>query len=365
MTSASLRYDRTSLTLAFADGADLTLPAAWLRDLIGDGTEVGEPQRRFDLAGLDQPVTIAEAVLRDDATLRITFAPEASAICVSLDWLRRQTGAGLVPAARRLWDAGLQVDLPWYRMDDVLSDPGARRAWLAAVRELGFALVSGAGGDQGTVATVAGLFGHVRETNYGRVFDVISEPAPDNLANSDAGLSLHTDNPYREPVPGLQLLHCLEASAEGGETLLADGFRAAARLRAEHRRDFDLLTRVSVDYRYVAKGVDLRARRPMIRLDAEGEIQAVAHNNRSRAPLAPTAGDLAGFYEAYRRFVRLLHDEDGLVRLRLAPGDLVIMDNERVLHGRGEFSGGRRRLRGCYADKDALASRLRVLEGEA
>jgi alpha-ketoglutarate-dependent taurine dioxygenase len=45
-----------------------------------------------------------------------------------------------------------------------------------------------------------------------------------------------TDNPYRDPVPTVQLLHCLREAAAGGDTGLIDGFAAAAALRAEDRK---------------------------------------------------------------------------------------------------------------------------------
>ena len=54
MTSALPRYDPTTLTLAFADGADLTVPAAWPKASIGDGIGSGDGQHRFDLAHLDR-----------------------------------------------------------------------------------------------------------------------------------------------------------------------------------------------------------------------------------------------------------------------------------------------------------------------
>ncbi len=48
--------------------------------------------------------------------------------------------------------------------------------------------------------------------------------------------------------------------------------------------------------------------------------------------------------------------------LRLSPGDCLIFDNTRVLHGRTAFTGtGDRLLQGCYADLDGLASTLTVL----
>lgn len=46
----------------------------------------------------------------------------------------------------------------------------------------------------------------------------------------------------------------------------------------------------------------------------------------------------------------------------LDPGDVAVFDNLRVLHARTAFAGeGVRRLQGCYADRDALFSRLGVL----
>ena len=53
------------------------------------------------------------------------------------------------------------------------------------------------------------------------------------------------------------------------------------------------------------------------------------------------------------------------VTLRLEPGECLVLDNTRVLHARKAFSGrGRRWLQGCYADKDALLSRLAVLAAD-
>jgi alpha-ketoglutarate-dependent taurine dioxygenase len=52
-------------------------------------------------------------------------------------------------------------------------------------------------------------------------------------------------------------------------------------------------------------------------------------------------------------------------RLTLRPGDVIVMDNLRVLHGRTEISAPRERhLQGCYADRDGLRSRLRTLRAE-
>ncbi len=99
----------------------------------------------------------------------------------------------------------------------------------------------------------------MRETNYGHVFDVISKPQPNNLACTAGALGVHTDNPSRDPAPGLQLLHCLEASGSGGESLVVDGFLAAERLRAEAPDRFVLLARFEVPFRFTDRDADLRA----------------------------------------------------------------------------------------------------------
>jgi gamma-butyrobetaine dioxygenase len=71
------------------------------------------------------------------------------------------------------------------------------------------------------------------------------------------------------------------------------------------------------------------------------------------------------FYTAYRRWAELLARPERQLNLRLAPGDCLVFDNTRVLHGRTAFSvSGGRHLQGCYADLDGLASTLAVLRRE-
>jgi len=65
------------------------------------------------------------------------------------------------------------------------------------------------------------MIDYIRETNYGKVFDVRTLANPNNRAYFDLGLGVHTDSSYREPVPGLQTRHCLQASKKGGESTLS------------------------------------------------------------------------------------------------------------------------------------------------
>ena len=205
--------------------------------------------------------------------------------------------------------------------------------------------------------------GYVRVTNYGRLFDVKSVPNPTNMAYTAVGLGVHSDNPYRHPSPGVQLLHCLESEAPGGDTLLVDGFHAAELLRREDPAAFDLLARVPMNFRYADTHTDLRARQTLISTDMDGVVRAVHFNNRS-ADWLDAPADLAGdWYRAYRAFARILKRPELELVFRLDPGDCVVMQNDRTLHGRTAFDPGRgrRHLQGCYIDGDAMESRRLVL----
>jgi len=215
---------------------------------------------------------------------------------------------------------------------------------------------------------VAELFGFVRETNYGRWFEVRAEVNPNNLAYTNLGLQAHTDNPYRDPVPTMQILACLENTVEGGDSIVVDGFAVAARLKVENPRSFDLLSRYLARFEYAgAAGVRLRAKKPFIELSPDGEIIAIRFNNRSAAPIVDVPyDDMTDYYLAYRRFAEILEDASMEVTFKLQPGELFIVDNTRVLHARKAFSGtGKRWLQGCYPDKDGLLSTLAAIEEES
>ena len=82
------------------------------------------------------------------------------------------------------------------------------------------------------------------------------------------------------------------------------------------------------------------------------------------APLDLPADLVEPLYAAYRAFTAVMRRPENELVYRLEPGDLVAFDNRRVLHGRTAFDpgSGKRRYKGCYVDRDQIASRIRVLE---
>ena len=216
----------------------------------------------------------------------------------------------------------------------------------------------------GTVIKIAKLFGYIRETNYGKWFDVKSKLNAVNLAYTNLGLQAHTDNPYRNPVPTMQILHCLKSSTRGGDSKVIDGFKAALRLKKENKNYFNLLSKYCSRFEFKGKkNVHLKSRFPMIELSPDNELRAVHFNNRSIAPITDVPyNDMADYYKAYRKFSSIIDDPDMAITFKLIPGECFILDNTRVLHARTAYSGtGSRWLQGCYADKDGLLSTISTL----
>lgn len=259
----------------------------------------------------------------------------------------------------------MQDRIPRASWSEFRSSPQVLLRWLLAVDRFGFAVLDGMPCESGALCAVAETFGFVRETNYGRWFDVVAEVTPQNLANTNLGLQAHTDNPYRDPVPTLQLLACLENSVLGGESAIVDGFAIAQFLQQHDRSAFDILARFPVRFAYEGSNdVSLTSKRPIFELGPDGELLTVRFNNRSAAPFVDiTFDEMEEFYRAYRKFAECLGDPEFSVRFKLASGEAFIVDNTRVLHARTAFHGsGKRWLQGCYVDKDGLLSTLRVLE---
>jgi len=358
-----------ALTIEWGDGRVSEFPSLWLRDNRSADRDAHSGQRLIDIVEVPEQPRIRAAVA-ENSRVHIQWEHEPQSASFELSWLAAQAAgrARLRPElTARPWLEGARLDaardFAWVSLSAARTDARARLAWLTRLLQQGLAFVSELPATEAAILETVPLLGRVLETNYGLTFDVRSIPQPENLAYSDLGLGLHTDNPYREPVPGFQALHALVVSDEGGASLFADGFALAAHLRATAPDDFAQLTSTAVPFHYRSGDADLYAERPLIQLSTGGEISAVHYNSRSIAPLALCGGDLAAWYRAYRGFAVLLHEARFQLRTQLAAGTLVVFDNQRVLHGRTAFASARhpRHLRGCYLSRDSVYSATALL----
>jgi gamma-butyrobetaine dioxygenase len=345
--------------VAWPDGVSRTFSARWLFDHAAESREPVSGQRRHGARDLGDAAALAARIEGDG--LSIDFP--AGARRLPLASLREDAR----PAPRReLWTTpDVVAGCAPIAFDAYLTDEATLARALRRVARGGLVLLSGAGDDPHAVEKAVARFGFIRETNYGALFDVRVEAEPGNFAFTERALDLHTDNPYRDPVPSLQLLHAIRADeAGGGETAFVDGFAHAEALRREAPDSFAVLAREPVRFTFTdASGARWSASVPILELDPEGALKTVRLNHRSLDLRPAEAERLEAWYDAYLLFYERLHAERCAFARRLAPGELVIFDNRRILHGRRAFErGGARWLRGAYADVDGLEATLARLE---
>ena len=317
-------------------------PVAWLRDgcCCGECRDPGSGQRLLDAASADG----------------WTVAGRRHG-----SWVLRHPDHGLHTV--QVAPAPMQVTGRFDgALDRTVHDAANTEAIVADLAAHGFAIASGLPAESGQVLALARRIGFVRETNYGEVFDVRNEPDPTNLAYTSLGLPLHTDNPYRDPVPGVQLLHCLVPASSGGASTFADGFAMAEQLRATNAAAFDLLAGTAVRFEYRSADTWLEAERPIIQLDVSGRVQGVSVNHRSMR-LDHFVADTERWYDAYRSFVDLAEVPSLRRTIHLQSTEVVLFDNTRILHARSAFDTNEpRHLQGCYIDLDAVRSAARLAD---
>ena len=225
----------------------------------------------------------------------------------------------------------------------------------------GVAKLSGFDGTHEQVNAIVKRIGYPRSTIFGALWDLASDIADhDDTAYTESFLAPHTDGTYSHDAPGLQMFCCTDRSGSGGESIIVDGFAIADQIRSDWPDLFEVLTTVDVPAHYLEPGVELRAARPPIRLDAAGNVAQVSLNNYDRSPMLLPPAEMDRFYEAYGLLQSLADDESRWLSIRLETGDVLINDNWRVLHGRQAYTGERRFI-GCYLNHEDFESRLRTL----
>jgi len=353
------------LTLVRADGSEYAVHPLWLRERCRDAGSIDlkTQQRLQDPSDFDPGLRLLAVSQPSPGIFRVRFGDghEASFVAEELLAEARLADNSHDCPAPALWDGSLgQLPRARWRADPADAEV---LAWLESFLTLGFVIFEGVPTAPGSVLGVAAMFGFTRETNFGPLFNVRSTPDATDLAYTALSLDPHTDNPYRTPVPGIQLLHCLANETRGGLSTLVDGFAVAQALRRQERAAFDILTSTPVRFKYIDASTELTASAPPIELDVTGALQAVHFSPRLDFVPLLEPQRLDAYYRARRAFDHRLRAPQFEIRFLLGAGDLVMFDNCRLLHGRTAFdpAEGLRHLQGCYIDIDGPRSLYRVL----
>lgn len=362
------------VTLTWSDNGKNSFHALWLRDhcRCEQCRNPQNGQRYLDVSDIDAELLIGSASVSADGELLLSFLPDHHQTRYSSETLWHTLNAieqqnhHRCEQGKTLWDAQ-EIKQHSTRFDwaDYSQNKHTQLAALSCFEQLGYFVITDSPSKEGQVLEIVESFGYLRETNYGQLFEVRATLDANNLAYTNIGLGQHTDNPYREPVPTIQALHCVENSVDGGESLLLDGFMAADVLRRESPEHFKTLSSTALNFRFSDADADLQARVCMIETDELGRVCCVRYNNRSIDTITLPQSQIPAFYAAYRHFAQILKRAELATQFKLTAGDCMVFDNTRVMHARTAFStGGKRHLQGAYSDLDGLYSRLRILQRE-
>lgn len=360
------------LVIDWQDGKQSRLFSHWLRDhcQMPTSRNANNGQRLFSVVDIPEETYIEKAYKDEKGNACVLFQPENHLSVFSQNWLIKNCYDlnlhfdDRSERQKKLWQKDtFKAGLPFVGFESICNDETSKLDMLRLIRDVGFVVLENVPTKEGQVLKVISELGYTRETNYGTLFEVRTEVNPNNLAYTNMGLGSHTDNPYRDPLPTIQLLHCLESSTEGGDSVLVDGFKAATVLRQESKEDFDILTSTWINFRFSDAKTDLRSRVPMIELNDKSEIVKVRYNNRSIDTIKLPTNKIRHFYKAYRHWSEIIERDDLKIIFKLSESDLMLLDNTRIMHARTAFSKkGRRHLQGAYTDLDGLYSLLNIME---
>ena len=355
--------------VAFADGRERSFHYQWLRHCCYCET-CGNPADgiRFNtVVSFDSDVAPAE-VGAEAGDLLVTWG-DGHVSRYGSDWLRHhaydeedmQRRAAWKPTTWRAELADSFPTVPWTEASD--GGSGTLRAY-ALLRDFGIVRISELGVDPAQTERLAALVGPIHETTvYGRIYDVRAETIAKLGAKTGMPQAPHIDDAFYYSQPGIDVFHCLVNTEEGGMSTYVDGFAIAEWLEAEQPGAFDALTTHPIAHiRRHPDEIDLRNRGPLISLDEFGRPTGIRYFDRALAPLDVPSDQVDRIYDAIRLYNKAMLNPDFIATIRVNPGDGVLIDNHRVMHGRTEFDPSfGRHIRLCHVPRDEFHGRLREL----
>ncbi|KAI5865575.1 Trimethyllysine dioxygenase [Durotheca rogersii] len=369
---------------AVGDAKRTSLPNIWLRDNCRCTSCVHQDtmQRNFNTFEIPEDIQPSHVQANEDG-VRIRWSADAHESFYPWDFLEfylksdkrapepvevRYFGAEGTQNPSSAWPPSLQYkDIVANEVDTVgrLTD---------FIKRDGFAFVAGVPTESASFTEkLLEKIAFIRQTHYGGFYDFIPDLALADTAYTNIALGAHTDTTYFTDPAGLQAFHLLShtdpstkdggSSNLGGQSLLVDGFYAASILRAEDPKAFEVLSRVKLPWHASGnKGITISPDKlyPVLEIDENtGDIHRVRWNNDDRG-VVPFDSEYspAEWYRAARVWNNILTRPSMEYWFQLKPGNLVVFDNWRVLHGRSAFTGVRR-ICGGYINRDDFISRWR------
>lgn len=405
-----LQLDKGKLLVSI-DEQQVPFDALFLRDscACSECVDLFTQQKLFRTCDIDGRISVREAYVTPDSKLRVYWSPDLRGYSEShysefdegflrqygtTAYEQRSSSGNYEPQV--LWNREVITrDIGFLAYGDYMAREETLLDALTQLHRYGLVFLRGVPlDDEAAVEKIGTRIGPLMDTFYGRTWNVQSVPDAKNIAYTHGPLGLHMDLLYFSMPPAIQLLHCLRNTAPGGTSIFADSFRAVAHIRvacAPHM--FHSLARYPVTYHYRNDGQHFHCVRPTVELDHYSDVgpspqdffflnKSSPWSNQAVHRIAnvnwspPFQGlfevdtgsrddgvELHRYHVASRQLAKLLDDPSAVFEHRLTPGQCVLFNNRRVVHGRHAFDPtvGKRWFRGAYLDGDSYRSRLRTL----
>ncbi|XP_066952067.1 trimethyllysine dioxygenase, mitochondrial [Macrobrachium rosenbergii] len=268
--------------------------------------------------------------------------------------------------SQRLWNANTfpKENLTTVPLMDIKNpDKNGLKCLISSIVTHGFGCISGVPQDVDGTREVVEEICPVKPTLFGSMWSFQADYEHADTAYSDEYLGAHTDTTYLSEACRIQVFHCLEQAAEGGETILVDGFNVAQQFHDRHPEGYAFLSKAAIPSEYIGDGQHMFCLDTVLKHNpATGDLIQFRYNIYDRAPLASIpVGKMQEFYLHMRNLGKIVQNSRNEHWLKLQPGTLLLIDNWRVMHGRNKYSGPRV-MGGCYLDNDGFTSKARTLE---
>jgi len=348
-----------------SNGSKKEIHPFWLRERVNGESFVdkGTQQRLFDPTELKGNIEIKNVSL-SDKFLEVSFNDGAETKLTIQSILNEFSSTNDVKFTDKIkWDSSL-TNLNNFEFSKNIFEEEVMYEALISFYKYGFVIFKKVPTENDFIVKFANSIGSIRRTNFGEFFNVKSKPNPNDLAYTSLPLAPHTDNPYRNPVPCIQLLHCIENEVSGGYSTLVDGYTVTEKLKKDHPDYFNILTEIKVRYQFIDQDVVLEDWSEMIKLDENKNFKQVRFSPRLDFVPLMDKEKLDLYYAARNKISELYNSDKYRLEFKLVPGDLLMMDNYRLLHGRTSYDAneGNRFLQGCYIDYDSTEGKLKHLK---
>ncbi len=177
---------------------------------------------------------------------------------------------------------------------------------------------------------------HKKANQYGVVEISCRNPDSEYLHTSNEYFPLHTDGAYSEFPEGIVTIYCKIPAAEGGETIIASGKRAyefVKRKYSQKSEDLFVLDALTIER-------DSESSTMPIFMKLNERKVAIRYRMDKVAIITPSPTSK----QLYKELSHFFNNPKNFVTFKIYSGDLLVIDNFSVLHGRKAFDQGANRL---------------------